>query len=196
MKKKAGIAGGTPRVEYVELGALKKWPKNAKRHDLDFLGDAFKENGFAELPTIDEGTGKMVAGHGRLEKLEAMKAAGEEAPERIQVKAGKWLVPVIRGMTFRKPGKHVLASNKGVELGGWDNKLLADALGKLGEDDLGGTGFGTEDLVRFIKGEGAPQIPDMVATYSIIVDCKGERQQVQLLKRFQTMGLAVRALVS
>lgn len=189
---------GMPRFELMELGELlkRRWPKNAKRHDMEFLGEVFAENGMAEFPTLDEKTGKVVAGNGRVEKLAAMKAAGEPAPARIVVKKGKWYVPTVRGMSLAKPGKHVLASNRGVELGGWDNGLLADALGKLGEDDLGGTGFGTEDMVRFIKGEGAPQIPDMVATYSIIVECKNERQQTQLLKRFQAMALKVRALVS
>jgi hypothetical protein len=119
---------GTPRVEYEELGALKRWPKNPKGHSMEFLGEAFKENGFAELPIVDEGTGRMVAGHGRLDKLEAMHKAGESPPERVQVRGGKWFVPVIRGMTFRKPAKHLLASNRGVELGGWEPVLrLPDA---------------------------------------------------------------------
>jgi hypothetical protein len=197
MARKAFTAG-EPRVDYEELGELlrRKHPKNPKRHDLDFLDEAYKENDFAELPIIDEGTGKIMAGHGRSTKLDAMFKNGEDPPGRIQVRDGKWFVPVIRGMTFRHPEKHLLASNRGVELGGWDNGLLSKMLAKMGEDNLVGTGFDNSDLVGFMKGERGPQIPDMTASYSVIVECKGEKQQVQLLKRFQSMGLKVRAIVS
>ena len=92
----------------------------------------------------------MVAGHGRVEKLVKMRDAGEPAPPRVKVEDGKWLVPTIRGMTFPKPGKHVLASNRGVERGGWDNALLAAALTSLGKDDLVGTGFGQDDFATFL----------------------------------------------
>src|SRR5947207_3370035 len=114
---------GKPRFELVELGRLKKWPKNPKGHDLGFLGEAFAANGMAEFPTIDEGTGRMVAGHGRVKKLEAMLRDGEKPPARVVVRGGKWFVPVIRGMTFADPAKHVVASNRGVELGGWETNL-------------------------------------------------------------------------
>lgn len=147
---------GTPRFEDVDIDWLaeRPWPKNAKAHDLAFLGEVFGENGFAEFPVFDEGSGKMVAGHGRVEKLVKMRDAGETAPPRVKVKDGKWLVPTIRGMTFPKPGKHVLASNRGVERGGWDNTLLAAALTTIGKDDLVGTGFGADDFATFLAGVG------------------------------------------
>jgi hypothetical protein len=151
---------GTPRFEYEDLDwlAARYWPRNAKGHDLAFLGDAFAVNGFAEFPIVDEITGKLVAGHGRVEKLVKMRDAGEKPPERVVVKDGKWLVPTIRGIRFPAPGKHVLASNRGVELGGWDNALLAAALTSLGRDDLVGTGFGQDDFAAFmaLDGQGAP----------------------------------------
>jgi hypothetical protein len=142
-------AAGEPRFVLEELSWFKdkKWPKNPKSHDLGFLGEAFKENGLAEFPTFDEGTGRMVAGHGRVKKLEAMHAAGEQPPERVVVRGGKWLVPVIRGMTFAAPGKHLLASNRGVELGGYDIKLLLASIKAQG-DDLGGTGYVADDVAR------------------------------------------------
>ncbi len=148
-RPKKPFAYGEPRFEMVELGEIKKWSGNPKTHDLDFLGEAYATNGFAEFPTIDEGTGKMVAGHGRVEKLEAMKAAGEEPPARVQVREGKWFVPVVRGMIFPDPEKHLLASNRAAEKGGWDNGALAKFLSKM-KNDFIGTGFGENDLVRFM----------------------------------------------
>lgn len=146
---------GKPRVEYVELGKLKKWPKNPKGHDLDAIGEFFKANGFAELPIVDEGTGKMVAGHGRAEKLEAMMEAGEPPPERVEAKDGKWFIPVIRGMRFRAPEKHVVASNRGVELGGWTDGL-AEFLAGIGKDDLLGTGYTENNFASFMASASAP----------------------------------------
>ncbi len=195
-KAKAFLAG-TPRFVLMDLDELmrRRWPKNAKKHDMEFLGEAFAENGMAEFPTLDERTGKIVAGNGRVEKLAEMKANGEPAPERVVVRGKKWFVFTVRGMTLRKPGKHVLASNKGVELGGWDPTLTKEALREY-EGDLKGTGFDDSDFVSFMKGGGADTVPDLHATYSIIIECKGERQQTTLLKRFQGMGLTVRAIVT
>lgn len=197
MSAKKPFLAGTPRFVLMDLDDLMKrlWPKNAKKHDMEFLGEAFEENGMAEFPTIDEGTGKIVAGNGRVEKLNTMKDNGEPAPERIVVRGKKWFVPTVRGMRLRKPGKHVLASNKGVELGGWDPGLTKEALSEF-KDDLKGTGFDDGDLVSFMRGAGADTVPDLRATYSIIVECKGERQQTTLLKRFQSMGLQVKAIVT
>jgi hypothetical protein len=152
---------GKPRIELVELGALKKWPKNPKSHDLGFLGEAFAANGLAEFPTIDEGTGRMVAGHGRVKKLEVMLRDGEKPPARVVVKGGKWFVPVIRGMTFADPAKHVVASNRGVELGGWETSL-AGFLKDIGIKNLAGTGFTEDNYASFLKGASAPdQFPDV-----------------------------------
>jgi len=196
-KPKKAFLAGTPKFVLMDLDDLykRRWPKNAKKHDFDFLGEAFEENGMAEFPTLDEGTGKVVAGNGRVEKLYAMKAAGEAAPERIVVRGKKWFVPTVRGMTLRKPGKHVFASNKGVELGGWDPTLTKEAIKEF-EGDLKGTGFDEADFVSFMRGDADPGAPDLRATYSIIVECKGERQQTTLLRKFQGMGLAVKAIVT
>jgi len=153
-----------PRIEYVELSELQKWPKNPKRHDLDFLGEAFEENGFVEPPILDEKSGKLVAGNGRLEKLEKMRDAGERPPTRIKVVDGKWYVPVVRGMKLRRPDKHVVASNRAPERGGWENAILAEVLSAFGKNDLAGTGFGAGDYASFLTaaGEGgpAPNDPD------------------------------------
>lgn len=138
------------RIEYVELGTLQRWPKNPKKHDLAFLDEAFKENGFAEPVLFDEGTKRLVAGHGRLDKLEELFANGAQPPDRIEVRGKKWFVPVVRGVTLRKPEKHVIASNRGVELGGWDNQLLAEMLTTM-KEDLIGVGFDDQDVVRFMK---------------------------------------------
>jgi ParB-like chromosome segregation protein Spo0J len=54
--------------------------------------------GVVEPPVLDERTGRLVAGHGRLEAFAEARAVGLDAPEGVRVNAkGEWLVPVIRG---------------------------------------------------------------------------------------------------
>lgn len=143
--KKAG-AGGDLRIEYMALSVLVKWPKNPKEHDLDSLGDAFKRFGYVDPIIIDEKSGRMVAGHGRLERLELSKAAGEKPPERIKVRAdGEWLVPVLRGISFKsskEAAAYLLASNQQAMLRGFDDVLLADFVKSFDVDlDTPGIGF-------------------------------------------------------
>lgn len=144
------------RIEYEPLGKVKKWPKNPKQHDLAGLGDAFRDRGFVTPPIKDEQTGQLVEGHGRIEKLEAMKAGGEPAPDGIEVRDdGEWYVPIVRGIRFAdldQARRHLLAANRLGEAGGWDNALVADMLGKLGKTtaDFIGTGFSADDYHHFV----------------------------------------------
>lgn len=202
-KKKAALAepAGEPRLERMTLTDLhaRRLPGNSKKHDLDFIGESFEAHGVVDLPGIDETTGLMFRGHGRLDKLEKMKADGEAPPVRVTVVDGDWLVPVVRGYEFKDRDaveRYALADNRGVELGGWDTVMLAKQLAKFGEDNLIGTGFDNSDLVSFLKRDNGPKIPEMKASYSILVECRNEREQTKLIKRFQGLGLKVRALIS
>lgn len=196
--KKRSFDYGVPRIEFEDLDwlAARPWPKNAKKHDLSVMGEFFAANGFAEMPILDERTGKMVAGHGRVEKLVAMRDARESPPARVDVRDGKWFVPVVRGMRFPEPGKHVLASNRGVELGGWDDELLSAVLTDIGKDDLIGTGFGADDFASFMAKPDDEVIPEIKSSFSVLVECESEKHQTQLIKRFQKEGLTVKALIS
>src|SRR5205809_5221565 len=87
-----------PIFDYVPLSEVRPAPRNPKAH----LGDAIRTSigrfGVAELPLIDERTGRLVAGHGRIDQLTAMRADGQDPPEGVRVAPdGGWLVPVVRG---------------------------------------------------------------------------------------------------
>jgi hypothetical protein len=54
--------------------------------------------GVVEPPVLDERTGRLVAGHGRLEAFAEARAVGLDVPEGVRINAqGEWLVPVISG---------------------------------------------------------------------------------------------------
>lgn len=157
------------RIQYEPLSELLEllWQDNPKEHDLQELDASLKRFGYTTPVMKDEGTGKIVAGHGRLTKLGLRKAEGEELPERLVLREdGEWLVPVIRGVRFASPEEaraYIIADNRISELGGWNDELLAGML-KEARDGAGllGTGFSeaqTTDLLAAMAKNALPPTP-------------------------------------
>lgn len=209
--KRVDTDPGEPRIEYMALGVLEKWPRNPKEHDFDYLGGSFKRFGFVAPPMIDEGTGRLVAGHGRLEKLAALKAAGEKPPTRIRVDAaGEWWVPVLRGIRFRDAREAeawLISDNEGPGLGGWKDRELLELL----EDhrgDLEGTGFDVDRVDELAEklasmADDVPEVEDLEEReprtelayedrYALVVSCKSEDDQKATFERLREMGFEVK----
>jgi len=148
-------SNGPLRIEYVDLAALVRWPRNPKQHDLGTLHQSFKRFGYVAPILVDEGTGKIVAGHGRLDALQQAQASGEQPPERIQAKNGRWFVPVIRGVDFASEmdaEAYLIADNQLTVLGGWDDNALAEVLADLvKQDGLEGIGYDAEDVDALLR---------------------------------------------
>lgn len=134
--KKAKPAGNDPvaselRIEYRPLNQFVRALRNPKQHSVENIQASMRRFGFVEPGVMNEATGRLVAGHGRAEALDAMKAAGEKPPARIRVEGGEWLVPVIRGVSFANDADaeaYLLASNRLVEVGGWNHAYPVDTL--------------------------------------------------------------------
>lgn len=157
------------RVEYVSLSEIQRWPRNPKLHSEPELDASLERFGFTNPLILDEASGKIVAGHGRLEALLRRKAAGKEPPERVAMKGKEWMVPVIRGVRFKDAHEaeaYLLADNRLTEAGAWDDDALAAMLGRLSEGDaLLGTGYNAgdvEDLWKRVSStqSALPSIPD------------------------------------
>ena len=129
-------------IEYLPLSSLKPAKRNPKRHDLSTLDQSFDRFGFVAPIILDERTKRIVAGHGRMEALVAAKTAGESPPSRVRVRAGEWMVPVVRGYRSKndeEASAYLLADNQLAILGGFDDSELKEFLGEL--QDFSGTGF-------------------------------------------------------
>lgn len=166
------MATGNLRIERVALRDLRRWPSNPKRHELLTIERSIGRFGFVTPPMIDERTGRLVAGHGRVEALEAMRASGAAPPARVTVRKrdGEWMVPVLRGVEFDSEDDaraYLLADNRLTELGGWDDAALAafvrEAAGRAGDvgEFLAGTGmeYGNRALVEALGPQAAPLAP-------------------------------------
>ena len=140
------------KIEYIPLDELIRWPRNPKQHDLGVIHKSMERFGFTSPVLMDEKSGRLVAGHGRLDTLMQKMNSGDNPPERIVKKGKMWQVPVIRGLSFESEQEaeaYLLADNRLVELGGWDEGQLAEVLADLAKDGrelLEGTGYDGDDL--------------------------------------------------
>lgn len=114
-------------LEYMPLEALERWPRNPRIHDKSGISSSVHRYGYTAPVTIDERTGKLVAGHGRLDELQRLKKNGKNPPKNIKVEKGEWQIPVIRGNSFKNGQEleaYLLDDNKITENGSWDFELV------------------------------------------------------------------------
>jgi hypothetical protein len=161
-------------IEYTPLSEIEGWPRNPKLHDDTGIKLSIVAHGFNDPPAVDERSGRLVEGHGRIESLREMKSAGESPPDRVVIREddGEWMVPVLRGISFdseEQAQAYLLAHNRLTEKGGWDERELQMMLQDLledSEDVLASSGFSVEELdalteaVLGTASVGAPEPPD------------------------------------
>ena len=139
---------------------------NPKGHDEQGIAASLRRFGYVESIVLDERTGKLVAGHGRLDQLRAAKEAGEDPPDGIVVTKGEWTVPVTRGWASKDDNEakaYLVASNELTSRGGWaDQQGLADLLTQLQDGPgLDGVGFTTLDLEDLLTQLTPPTLADL-----------------------------------
>lgn len=76
----------------VSIKAIQFAETNPKLHDLGALAASEERYGFVEPPIINETSGRLVAGEGRIRALLALQAEGKPPPAGVTVKAGEWFV--------------------------------------------------------------------------------------------------------
>lgn len=140
-------------VTYSPLDSIEGAHRNPKEHDLDGIVASIARHGFVEPLILDERTGRLLGGHGRVEALVAMRAAGEAPPEGL---TPEWEVPVVRLRSRSDADADALlvALNGLTIKGGWNEAELASMLEELAATDLGlvGTGYSSDDLDRMMAG--------------------------------------------
>jgi len=202
-------------IEWIPISVAlgKQARENPKEHDLSSIKDSIERFGYAELGVLDEASGRMVSGHGRLEALAELQDEGAERPDSISVNGdGEWLIPFIRGKSFANENEaraFLVASNQLTTKGGWNEAALTRILKEQadrGIENLKGTGFDQKSLAGLLKKWGAdgtneePSRVDfsekVIEQWMVVITCDGEHHQKELLDRFQSEGLSVKALVS
>jgi ParB-like chromosome segregation protein Spo0J len=190
-KKPAKAAAPPPAqiaaaIETWPIAKLKPNPKNARKHSskqVEQLRKSFEQFGQV-WPILVRADGTIIAGHGR---LDAAKAAHLKSVRVII--ANNWTQEQCRA--------YALLDNKVALNSEWDDDMLGSEISELKHSgiDIGILGFTPKELEALVPSGNAPEPAPLEAAYQILIECKSEAEQVELLTKFQKDGVACRALV-
>ena len=138
------------KIEYIPVGKLKPYEKNARKHkdfDVDAIVRSIEEFGFSDPIGIWSDKNIIVEGHGRL--LAAKKLGMTE-------------VPCIRldHLTDEQRRAYALAHNKTAENSEWDLELLPLELEEIVDIDMTQFGFDVPEDEPEIEEDEVPEVPD------------------------------------
>lgn len=166
-------------------------PKNARRHpdrNKELIRQSLEEVGPFRSIGVD-GEGIIRAGNGVYEQAQALGLKVREveaAPDE--------LIAVVRpDLKGEKAQRAALWDNRAGETSEWDNEVLKEIAEETDLSDL----FTEEELDKVIGSQASDDeiTLDGREHYMVIV-CKREAEQVELLERLTTEGFECRALVS
>lgn len=149
----------------MSLDEMREAARNPKGHDIDRIRRSMHRFGFIDQAAMDERTGKLIGGHGRLESLIEARDRGDDPPDGVVVDDnGEWRWPVTRGWRSRDD-EHAEAAlvtlNRLTEAGGWDDiGGLADILEQTAAVDadlLDITGYSQPELDALLEMTRAPE---------------------------------------
>ena len=144
------------QVRILRLSLFQFDEENPKEHNIGELILSIKRHGFIELPVVNEETGLLVAGHGRVEALQRMVIDQEQPPLYIveEEDTGEWLVPYIsiKFKTDHEAKAYMIASNALTIDGGYNEHKLLDMLMDVNAqtNNLLGTGFDSQDIMDML----------------------------------------------
>jgi hypothetical protein len=175
------------RVENRLLTKIIPYDRNPRTHSpeqISLLANLMKKYGVDQPIVVDE-KGVILKGHGR--RLAAIRAGLISYPVVVQ-----------RGLDENDKRALRIADNQVALLSGWDDELIKMEVGelKLGGFEMPLLGFSDAQMTRLSDDDqdASPQLSNL--SYAVIVRCKNEDDQRDLLKRFEREGLKCEALIS
>lgn len=154
------------KVTYDRLHLFQFDEENPKEHNIGEIVQSIKRFGFIELPVVNDTTGFLVAGHGRVTALQFMYQDAEELPKYIEVEKDtkEWLIPTLH-VTFDtdiEAKAYLIASNTLTIDGGWNEAKLLEMLAEIDAitQNLSGIGFDSDDITDMINNQDDPLIFD------------------------------------
>jgi hypothetical protein len=142
------------RTDYMRVDEMVEAELNPKGHDAVRIRGSIERWGFLEQAVLDERTGRLVHGHGRLHQVLALRADGQQPPDGVVLDDdGNWLWPVTRGWSSRSDAEaHQVGVtlNRLTEVGGWSDlqtlTAILDEANEMEPDLAVLMGFGGEDI--------------------------------------------------
>lgn len=171
-------------AEWVPVSSLLPWAKNPRKNDgepVKAIMRSIKRFGFGSPLLARRENGEVIAGHTRL------KAAIALGLDRVPV----------RYLDLDPAEAHLLAlaDNKTAEKSRWDDALVTQILAEYTTEDAMDAGFTSKDLEK-LGGEIDPGDEEPLGTvFQIIVNCRDEDHQADLLTELEGKGLECRLLM-
>ena len=175
-------------LEYVPVGELRTYHRNARRGDLEEIKKSLRINGQYRAIVVNRGThtgreNEVLAGN------HTLMAARELGNETIAV---TWV-----DLDDDQARRVVLADNRISDKATYDVDLLTAEIQAL--EDLEGTGYTQADLDKLLyEDDDDPADSEHEDEYNnrfeLVVECEDEEQQRDLYQRFTDEGLKVRVL--
>ncbi len=154
-------------IQYMRLAELKEFPGNPKLHDKEAIGGSARRYGFNDPMAINEGTGHLVEGHGRREWLLEEEAKGAPPPQHVVLDeaTGKYLVPVVRGISFETDEaaeEYLVAHNAIGPAGGYHNQRMAKILESIKSRNvvLDTLGMRKNEVARILRKGRVGRLPE------------------------------------
>jgi hypothetical protein len=171
-------------VQTVSVGDLMPFPGNPRKGNIAAIAESLQANAQFSPLVVQTSTGYVLAGN---HTLAAAISLGWETVSVVFVDVGEV-----------EARKIVLASNRTADLGTYDKDILLDLLENV--DDLIGTGYTADDVAKLdpydAEGNAKDQSGDLDSSWAVVINCRDEAQQLDLISRFHAEGLECRSLVA
>lgn len=142
----------------IGLDEVVKLPRNPKDHDLGLIHTSLTRWNFLVPLTINTRTGRLVAGHGRVDTLVQVRDEGRPRPKGVSGAGDSWQLPAwFVDVPEEEEEAVAVALNQSTIAGGWNEQRLVEVLSEIaerGDDALRGVGFDEEDLDALIQAGG------------------------------------------
>ena len=177
-------------AEWADPKTLVPWGKNPRKNSaaVKKVAESIQRFGFG-APIIARRDGReIIAGHTR--RAAALSLGMERVPVRFL------------DVSEADAHKLAIADNKLGELSEWDDAALADVLGSFSLADCAALGFDAKSLEALgdvlapaENEDGGAKLGSGLA-YKVVVDCRDEEHQAEMLERLESEGLVCRPLIS
>jgi len=174
-------------IAHWPIAKLKPYARNSRIHptkQIDQLRASLKQFGWT-MPILIRADGTIIAGHARLQAAQLERMA--EVP-----------VIVADGWSESQCRAYTIADNKIADGSNWhDDALLEELLAIKDDFDPQALGYSDKELMKLFT-DAQPPTPQLLdgLQYAVIIRCRDEQQQTQLLQRFGQEGLQCEALIS
>lgn len=198
----------TSAAEWVHYADLLPWERNPKHHGDDIPGIArsIVRFGWLDPIVVWKSRGRIVGGHGRA--LAAKLLMDEDAGRLLANDApGPGMVPVrmVEFSSEAEANAAGIALNRYTERNPMDADAVAELIREMEEAgaSLEGVGYSEAEIATLLNPPSDPepenpgdQSGELRETFQVLVTCKGEVAQSELLQELHERGYEVRSLIT